>query len=79
MAKITTIIIFESKKCVSRLKYRNKKKKVENVMFYFKRDISNNKHVAPMDFAEYIRKSEGSENNEVYYGRFLRNGLLESK
>ena len=31
-----------------------------------------------MDFAEYLRKSEGSENSEVYYGRFLRNGLHES-
>ena len=32
---------------------------------------------APMNFAEYLRKSNFSENSKVYYGRFLRNGLHE--
>ena len=36
------------------------------------------KHIAQIDFAEYFRKSEGSENSKVNYGRFLRNGLHES-
>ena len=31
------------------------------------------KHIAPMDFGEYPRKSDVSENNKFYYGRFLRN------
>ena len=30
-----------------------------------------------MDFAEYLRKSDVSENSKIYYGRFLRNGLHE--
>ena len=30
-----------------------------------------------MNFAEYLRKLEGSENSKVCYGRFLRNGLHE--
>ena len=38
--------------------------------------MKSEKHIAPMDFAEYLRKSDGSENSEkVYYGRFLRNEL----
>ena len=28
-----------------------------------------------MDFAQYLRISDVSENNKVYYGRFLRNGF----
>ena len=35
------------------------------------------KHIAPMDFAEYLRKSGISEDRKVYYGQFLRNGLHE--
>ena len=42
-----------------------------------KRHIKGGKHIAPMDFAEYLRKSDVSENGKVYYGRFLRNGLHE--
>ena len=42
-----------------------------------KRHIKGGKHIAPMDFAEYLRKSDVSENSKVYYGRFLRNGLHE--
>ena len=30
------------------------------------------------NFAEYLRKSDVSENSNFYYGRFLRNGLHES-
>ena len=30
-----------------------------------------------MDFLEYLRKSDISENSKVYYGLFLRNGLHE--
>ena len=30
-----------------------------------------------MDFAEYLRKSDVSENSKVYYGQFLRNRLPE--
>ena len=30
-----------------------------------------------MDFAKYLRKSDVSENSNIYYGRFLRNGLHE--
>ena len=35
------------------------------------------KYITQMDFAEYIRKSDVSENTNVYYGRFLWNGLHE--
>ena len=35
-------------------------------------------HIAPIDFAEYLRKSVVSENSKAYYNRFLRNGLHES-
>ena len=35
------------------------------------------KHIVLIDFAEYLRKSDASENSKVYYGRFLRNGLRE--
>ena len=34
--------------------------------------------IAPMDFAEYLRKSDVSDNSKVYYDRFLPNGLHES-
>ena len=33
--------------------------------------------IAPMDFAEYLRKSGVSDNSKVYYDRFLPNGLHE--
>ena len=32
-----------------------------------------------MDFAEYFRKPDVSENSKVYYGQFLRNGFHERK
>ena len=42
-----------------------------------KRQIKGRKHIAPADFAEYLRKSDVSENGKVYYGRSLQNGLYE--
>ena len=46
--------------------------------FDLKRNIwKMKKHIPPIDFAEYLRKSDISENSEVYYGRYLRNGLHE--
>ena len=75
-AKITAMIIFESKTYVTRSKHRNRKRSGKCYVL-IKKDISNKKHIAQMDFAEYLRKSEGSENSKVYYGRFLRNGLHE--
>ena len=48
----------------------------KNVMFLLKkRHIKGEKHNAPMDFAEYLRRSDVSENSKVYDDRFLRNGL----
>ena len=42
-----------------------------------KRHIKGEKHIVQVDFAEYLRKSDVSENSKVCYGRFLRNGLHE--
>ena len=42
-----------------------------------KRHIKGEKHIAQVDFAEYLRKRDVSENSKVYYGRFLRNGFHE--
>ena len=42
-----------------------------------KRHIKGEKYITPMNFAEDLRKSDVSENNKVYYGRFLQNGLHE--
>ena len=33
------------------------------------------KHIGPMDFPEYIRKSNVSENRKVYFDQFLWYGL----
>ena len=39
-----------------------------------KKEVSQGeKHIAPMDFAEYPRKSDFLENSKVYYGRLKRN------
>ena len=35
------------------------------------RYIKGEKHIAEMDFAEYLRKSDFSEKSKVYDGRFL--------
>ena len=37
--------------------------------------MKDRKHIAPMDFAEHLTKSDVLEKHKVYYGRFLRNGL----
>ena len=42
---------------------------------FTKRHIKGEKHIAQMDFAEKLRKSDVSENRKVCYGRFLRNGF----
>ena len=42
-----------------------------------KRHTSGEKYITAMDFAEHLIKSDVSENCEVYYGRFLRNGVHE--
>ena len=39
--------------------------------------IKSEKYITPMDFAEHLRKSELSENNKVYNGKFLRYGLMK--
>ena len=46
--------------------------------FDFKRDISKEKKIAQMDFAEYLRKVDVSENGQVYCERFLRNRRHET-
>ena len=59
-------------------KHRNKK---TSEKFYDlilkKRHMKGEKHIAQMDFAKYLRKSDVSENSKVYYGRFLRIELHE--
>ena len=57
-------------------KHRNKKTSKKCYDFILKkRHIKGEKHKAEMDFAKYLRKSDVSENSNIYYGRFLRNGL----
>ena len=49
-------------------------------MLYFdqkKRHVKGEKHIAPIDFAENLKKSDVSKNSKVYYGQFLRNRLHE--
>ena len=46
----------------------------KNVVLIGKKD---GKHIAAMDFTDYLRKLDVSENIKVYYDRFLRNGLHE--
>ena len=54
------------------------KEDAKNFIFWFKkRYMKGEKHIVLMDFAEYLWKSDVSENSKVYYGRFLRNGLYE--
>ena len=50
------------------------KEEVKKVVLIRKRHIKVGKHIALMDFTEYLNVSE---NSKVYYGRFLRNGLHE--
>ena len=35
------------------------------------------KHIAPIDFAEYLRKPDVSDNRKVYYDQFLQIELHE--
>ena len=37
-----------------------------------KRHIKGGKHIAPMDFADYLWKWDVLENSKVYYGRFYK-------
>ena len=62
-------------KAKNKLAVRSKESK--NVVLIKKRHVEGEKHITPIDFAEYLRKSNVSENSKVYYGRFLRNGIHE--
>ena len=42
-----------------------------------KRHIKGGKHTAPMNFAEYLRKSDVSENSKVYFGRFYEMDFMK--
>ena len=42
-----------------------------------KRHIKGEKHIAQIDFAEYLTKSDVSENSKGYQGQFLLNGFHE--
>ena len=54
------------------------KEKVRNAMLWFKKRYDNSEeYIAPMNFAEYIKKSNVSKNSKVYYGPFIWNGLHE--
>ena len=76
-AKTTIILIFGNKKQVGRSKHNNKRRNEQCYVLIKKGHIKGEKHIAPMDFAEYLRKSGVSENSKVYYGRFLGKGLHE--
>ena len=41
------------------------------------RYLKGEKHIASMDFAEYLGNPDVSENSKAYYSRFLQNGLHE--
>ena len=69
------ILTFENKKVV-RSKHSNKRRS-KKVNLIKKRRVKGEKYITPIGFAEYLRKLDVSENSKVYYGRFLRNGLLE--
>ena len=65
--KITRILIFGSKNQVDHSKHRNKKRiKKCHVLIFEKRHMKEEKDIASMDFAEYLRKSDVSENIKVY-------------
>ena len=73
-------LLIETAKITTIMKAKNKLVVQSSTKYYVlirKRDIKSGKHIAPMDFAEYLRKSGVSESSKVYYGRFLRNGLHE--
>ena len=72
-AKITTIIIFESKKYVSCSKHRNKKRSGKFYVLIKKKTYQIKKHIAQMDFAEYHRKSEEYQRT----AKFIMAGFCE--
>ena len=41
------------------------------------RYLKGEKHIASMDFAEYLGNPDVSENSKAYYSRFLQNRLHE--
>ena len=47
------------------------KEEPKNVVLIRKRHIRVGKHIAPMDFADYLRKSDVSENSKVYSGQAI--------
>ena len=56
--------------------HKNKKRSEKILCFDLnKRHIKGEKHIIQMDFAEYLRILDISENSKVYYSRFLQNGL----
>ena len=59
----------KAKKIVGRSNQRRSK---ERLAFIRKGHIKGGEHIAPKDCAEYLRKSDVSENSKLYYGRFLR-------
>ena len=67
-------------KAKNKLVVRNisiKKRSQNCVVLIKKRHFKGEKHIAPMDFAEYYRKSDVSQKSKAYYRRFLQNGLNE--
>ena len=51
------------------------KEAARNVFLIRKRHIRGGKHIAPMDFADYLRKSEVSESSKIYSGRAISTKL----
>ena len=45
--------------------------------FDSQKNMKGKKHIASMDFVEYLRKSHVLEKINVYYDQFLRNGFHE--
>ena len=75
--KITTDIILEIKKIVGRSKHSNKRGSKKCYVLMEKRHIIDKKHIAPIDFVDYLRKSDVLENSEIYFGRFVPNRFHE--
>ena len=59
------------------MKDANKRRTKKMLDFDQKEDIKTEKYITPMEFAEYIRKADVSENSKIYCGRFQPNGLHE--
>ena len=52
------------------------KEEARNVFLIRKRHIRGGKHIASMDFADYLRKSEVSESSKIYSGRAISTKLI---